>query len=760
MVSFSLNNKTVYKTGDYMYIIFMLLFFICDLMSTAESSTITSIPTVSQPKWYRSSDKSAFNFAAYDVGAKILDSSPEAKKTSRILNEDKDNYMLIPRTVKKKWITIELSEEILMHSFALANFEYYSCSPRLFQVLGSREYPCRAPKCYWEVLGTFEAYNTRTVQTFMLQKPSITRYLKFLFLTHYGESEYFCTLSLLRVHGSTLLEDLKAALDDLTENIPKAINDHSSRNADNSNQLFQKINIDEDRYFNRNSILNSPDSKMPDENSQYCKVPFIFSLPITYLNSTFISLKDKVSNGTNLNGTVSSNNTLISFPKPTSPNQSIYQSINQSVCKSYMNFTNHFINRRFTNMTYIEWSEFKSYRKNITTKVGIHPKIDAIQPTHVEPDKRTKKSIDTKVADQSISMDTQPKIHHRPKIHEETSDNILKSLLIKIQKQEESYMILTHDIKSIHSNFKDSFRDIEIILNKTIYDHKLLASTVHSMKAQLMQEINQEIREQIKKEVSRILVQNVTESISSLRNEVMQSMYGHRKFMIICMCIPFIFMIFALLLCIPTERIVVTAPGRISNQKTINGFTYPADRRGRNGAFLDSDDESNIDEEDLVHSPSHQASKKFEKKLLVQAKLSTSENRTYLEKSSNKERNNRYSVSSLLSFLFGSYSTSTKIKYSSSQKGGNLSKQQTKLQSPLMRSTNLESNINNIDSSNNISQQKVASKKRTLRQGHLMRTLSMQEDYDINQLKHEPLYNNQTNNKRRSKRNKVKKTSS
>lgn len=180
-----------------------------------------------------------FNFALDDVGAKVLSSNAEAMGASRVLNENRDKYLLNPSTAKRKWITIELSEEIVMHSLTIANFEHYSCSVKHFQLLGSTQYPCktsgkrndngrsngvyvdgkermvssrdRRGDCMWEVLGTFRANNTRKMeQSFMLPRPSVVRYLKMLMLSHYNEEEFYCTLTLIRVHGSTLLEDLKA----------------------------------------------------------------------------------------------------------------------------------------------------------------------------------------------------------------------------------------------------------------------------------------------------------------------------------------------------------------------------------------------------------------------------------------------------------------------------------------------------------------------------------------------------------------------
>lgn len=102
----------------------------------------------------------------------------------------------------------------------IANFEFYACSVKDFLVLGSTQYPCKKPNCYWEVLGSFKAHNSRTTQTFMLKDPALVRYIKILFLSHYGD-EHFCTLSLVRVHGSTLLDDLKQAAVDDAKDIDK-----------------------------------------------------------------------------------------------------------------------------------------------------------------------------------------------------------------------------------------------------------------------------------------------------------------------------------------------------------------------------------------------------------------------------------------------------------------------------------------------------------------------------------------------------------
>ena len=61
----------------------------------------------------------------------------------------------------------------------------------------------------WLHLGTFEARNTREIQAFLVEHPqTFARYLRVEFLSHYG-NEYYCPVSLLRVHGITMFEDYR-----------------------------------------------------------------------------------------------------------------------------------------------------------------------------------------------------------------------------------------------------------------------------------------------------------------------------------------------------------------------------------------------------------------------------------------------------------------------------------------------------------------------------------------------------------------------
>ncbi|KXL43678.1 hypothetical protein M433DRAFT_155597 [Acidomyces richmondensis BFW] len=151
--------------------------------------------------------KERTNYASFDCAATILKSNPECKSASAVLVENKDSYMLNPCSVMNKYFIVELCDDILIDTIVLANYEFFSSIFRHFRVSVSDRYPVKMDK--WKDLGTFEAQNTRGVQAFLVQNPLIwARYLRVEFLSHYG-NEYYCPLSLLRVHGTTMMEEFR-----------------------------------------------------------------------------------------------------------------------------------------------------------------------------------------------------------------------------------------------------------------------------------------------------------------------------------------------------------------------------------------------------------------------------------------------------------------------------------------------------------------------------------------------------------------------
>ncbi|XP_017544358.2 SUN domain-containing ossification factor isoform X7 [Pygocentrus nattereri] len=148
------------------------------------------------------------NYASVECGAKILAANSEAKSTSAILMENMDLYMLNPCS-NKIWFVIELCEPIQVKQLDIANFELFSSTPKDFLVSISDRYPTNK----WIKLGTFHARDERTVQSFPLDEQLYAKYVKMFIkymkvelLSHFG-SEHFCPLSLIRVFGTSMVEE-------------------------------------------------------------------------------------------------------------------------------------------------------------------------------------------------------------------------------------------------------------------------------------------------------------------------------------------------------------------------------------------------------------------------------------------------------------------------------------------------------------------------------------------------------------------------
>jgi len=162
--------------------------------------------------YYRSKDagttcKERFSYSSFDAGATVKKTSSGAKNPTAILVENKDSYMLLECGMKNKFFIVELSDVILVDTVVLANFEFFSSMVRQFRVSISDRYPVKEDK--WKVLGTFQARNSRDIQPFLVENPQDwARYLRVEILSHYG-NEYYCPVSLLRVHGLRMLDSWK-----------------------------------------------------------------------------------------------------------------------------------------------------------------------------------------------------------------------------------------------------------------------------------------------------------------------------------------------------------------------------------------------------------------------------------------------------------------------------------------------------------------------------------------------------------------------
>lgn len=144
-----------------------------------------------------------FNYASEQCGAKIVDSIGVARGQQNILSGSQDSYML-SYCGSENWIILELCEEIVIDSIVLSNMEYYSSTFKDFIVYGSKRFPTEE----WNEIDRFTAENIKSKQNFSLEKKEIYRYLKIEFISSYG-NEYYCPVTLLKVYGYSLVEDLR-----------------------------------------------------------------------------------------------------------------------------------------------------------------------------------------------------------------------------------------------------------------------------------------------------------------------------------------------------------------------------------------------------------------------------------------------------------------------------------------------------------------------------------------------------------------------
>ncbi len=163
-------------------------------------------------QYYRSKDagktcKERYSYSSFDGGATVLKTNKGVKNAKAILVENKDSYMLLECGTQNKYVIVELSDDILVDTVVLANFEFFSSMIRKFRISVSDRYPVKTEK--WKDLGTFEARNSRDIQPFLVEHPQIwAKYIRIEFLSQYG-NEFYCPISLLRVHGTRMLDSWK-----------------------------------------------------------------------------------------------------------------------------------------------------------------------------------------------------------------------------------------------------------------------------------------------------------------------------------------------------------------------------------------------------------------------------------------------------------------------------------------------------------------------------------------------------------------------
>lgn len=150
--------------------------------------------------------KDKFNYASVKCAATVVETNNDAKGAADILTEVKDSYLINKCSTANKFIVIELCEDILVNSVVMGNYELFSSMFKTVSFYVSGTFPAVDG---WRELGQFEAQNIRDVQSFDIKNPLIwARYLKIEIHSHYG-NEFYCPVSIVRVHGTTMMEEVK-----------------------------------------------------------------------------------------------------------------------------------------------------------------------------------------------------------------------------------------------------------------------------------------------------------------------------------------------------------------------------------------------------------------------------------------------------------------------------------------------------------------------------------------------------------------------
>ncbi|GBG89628.1 hypothetical protein CBR_g49418 [Chara braunii] len=198
----------------------------------------------------KSADGTLYNYAAQSHGAKVISANSQATSASAVLDEDRDKYLRNPCNAKEKWIVIELSENVRVDTIVLASYEFYSSRVKEFRVLGSLRYPTDN----WVTVGVFEAQNVRQLQTFPVEGLAWARYLKVELLSHHG-TEFYCTLSVVRVHGVSELESLQEELIEIDKEVEVVQSVLRSKGADGGITDGEHLDVSD------RAVLSDPSAK-------------------------------------------------------------------------------------------------------------------------------------------------------------------------------------------------------------------------------------------------------------------------------------------------------------------------------------------------------------------------------------------------------------------------------------------------------------------------------------------------------------------
>lgn len=195
---------------------------------------------------------------------------------------------------------IELCESIRILNLEIANFELFSSVPKTFRVSASDRYPTKDWHRYH--LGTFNASFNRTIQSF--QTMELTTYLKYIKieLIDFHGHEHYCPLSVVRIHGSNVEDEIMTMEENTNLNELKSLSDIQDEN-DNEDDDDEDLTNDQQvggiigsaildlakRVFRRQTIRGTPSTT---------------SIPIIETNALKTDCHQSVLNGSIINDSI------------------------------------------------------------------------------------------------------------------------------------------------------------------------------------------------------------------------------------------------------------------------------------------------------------------------------------------------------------------------------------------------------------------------------------------------------------------------
>ncbi|KAL0225685.1 hypothetical protein P9112_013009 [Eukaryota sp. TZLM1-RC] len=162
------------------------------------------------------------NFAAEEFGAKILSFAPDKTKGAKnILSTNRDKYLLVPCS-SQLVVDVELSEEIFITNVAISSFEFYSGAPSTIRILTTRQ-PLSdktstpfsledSIKAGWVDFGVFNISTRHGSDSVDIPYPCWGKVIRIVVLDWSVNRHHLCTVSYLKVSGSTPLEHFKVEL--------------------------------------------------------------------------------------------------------------------------------------------------------------------------------------------------------------------------------------------------------------------------------------------------------------------------------------------------------------------------------------------------------------------------------------------------------------------------------------------------------------------------------------------------------------------